>query len=99
MDNQREWKCRSCENVFETRGRRDRHHKKTHQRSAIGKSGGLQVAREEMEGEEVGKFVCQCGKEYEEGYALMRHQQNCNRAALLRDPEAGAFPPNWANNR
>jgi hypothetical protein len=97
MEDQREWKCRSCESIFESRGRRDRHHKKTHQRSGAGKSGGLQVEREE----EGGKFVCQCGREYDEARSLMRHREKCNTLTILRDPEedAGAFPPNRANNR
>jgi hypothetical protein len=97
MENQYEWKYRSYENIFETRGRRDQYNKKIYQRVAFGSSGVLQVEREE----DVGKFVCEYGKEYDEGRNLRRYRQRYNTRIILVDPEedTDAFPPNWANNR
>jgi hypothetical protein len=96
IKNQYEWKYRSYESIFETRDRRDQYNKKIHQRVIFGSSDVLQVEREE----DAGKFVCEYGKEYDEGRNLRRYRQRCNIRIILVDPEedAGAFPPNRINN-
>jgi hypothetical protein len=65
-----EWKCRNCIRVFETRGRRDAHHRSKHQ-------GLSNVTEGELQRSEDGRFVCQCGKTYQQVQALKRHQKAC----------------------
>ena len=43
IENQEQWKCRSCVEVFDTRGKRDAHQRKVHQKAATGRSERLQV--------------------------------------------------------
>jgi hypothetical protein len=72
IDNQEQWKCRSCVEVFDTRGKRNAHHRKLHQKFATGRAGRIQVQRSIA-----GKFVCECGNYYDQAQSLTRHRQGC----------------------
>jgi len=71
-----EWKCRSCTGVFETRGRRDAHHRFEHQGLANGTEG---QSRRSMSG----RFECQCGKAYQRAQELKRHQKKCETPVAI----------------
>ena len=70
-----QWHCRSCTNVFQIRGKRDSHHRKTHQQRSgrkeiIGLNRQLQRSNTET-------FECLCGKKYMMVQGLFRHQRTC----------------------
>jgi hypothetical protein len=94
IENQEQWKCRSCVEVFDTRGKRDAHHRKVHQKFAIERSGRAQVQRSVA-----GKFVCECGNSYDRAQSLKRHRQECYAAIAMieggensSEDEEGMFP-------
>lgn len=71
-----QWQCRSCERDFDTRGKRDAHHRKEHQKVTANFDGMIEnnvVTRNEG-----GKFSCQCGKEFWRLYSLQRHSKSCS---------------------
>jgi hypothetical protein len=72
IENQEQWKCRSCVKGFDTRGKRDAHHRKAHQKVATGRSERTQVQRSVA-----GKFICECGNSYDRAQSLKRHRQGC----------------------
>jgi len=79
-NNQHEWKCRTCQRQFDTRGKRDAHHRKEHQKAV----GNVNVATENNSttknaGE---KFSCPCGKEFLHPWSLQRHSKGCNAPML-----------------
>ena len=78
IENQEQWKCRSCMEVFDTRGKRDAHHRKVHQKFAVGRSGRAQVQRSAA-----GKFVCECENSYDRAQSLKRHRQKCYAAIAM----------------
>jgi hypothetical protein len=78
IENQEQWKCRSCVEVFDTRGKRDAHHRKMHQKFAVGRSERAQVQRSIA-----GKFVCECGNTYDRAQSLKRHRQGCYAAIAM----------------
>jgi hypothetical protein len=99
IGNQEQWKCRSCEQVFDTRGKRDAHHRKVHQNFTFERSGRAQVQRSDH-----GKFACECGKEYDRVQYLQRHRPSCYAAIAMieggensSEHEEGTFPcpENW----
>lgn len=75
---QEQWKCRSCVEVFDTRGKRNAHHRKVHQKFATERSGRAQVQRSVA-----GKFVCECGNCYDQAQSLTRHRQGCYAAIAM----------------
>ncbi len=77
-DNQ--WQCRRCERNFDTRGKRDAHHRKEHQKVTTNIDGMTEnngVTRNEGE-----KFSCQCGKGFWRLYSLQRHSKSCSAPML-----------------
>ena len=76
--NQDQWKCRSCLEVFNTKGKRDAHHRKIHQTFTVERSRRPQVQRSVA-----GKFVCECGNCYDRAQSLKRHRQGCYAAIAL----------------
>ena len=94
IENQEQWKCRSCVVVFDTRGKRDSHQRKVHQKAATGRSEKSQVQRSGT-----GRFVCECGNSYERAQSLKRHRQECYAAIAMieggrnnSEHEEGIFP-------
>jgi hypothetical protein len=67
------WKCRSCPRIFETVGKRDAHHRSEHQSVLSSIKGGIYRSL-------TGKFVCLCGKAYQQAQGLKRHQKKCKVA-------------------
>ena len=81
IENQEQWKCRSCANSFDTRGRRDAHYKRAHQRKVSGARGNTRnegVRRAEGE-----QFACICGRKFWHVFSLKRHEQGCYAAIAM----------------
>lgn len=78
ITNEEQWKCRSCVRVFDTKGKRDAHHKRTHQVAAVDRSGIAHTHRSVD-----GKFVCECGNGYHRSQALKRHKESCYAAIAM----------------
>jgi hypothetical protein len=77
------WKCRSCQQVFETVGKRDAHHRSKHQSLLNSADRNLQRSRN-------GKFECLCGRTYQQGQGLKQHKKRCqvtNHEAESQDVE------------
>jgi hypothetical protein len=70
-----QWICRSCGAEFETRGKRDAHHRKVHRVTGPRSQSTVKNAR--MRRSTGGKFVCQCNREYESVQALLKHKKRC----------------------
>ena len=97
VENQEQWKCRSCGQRFETRGKRDAHHRREHQGVSVGVTeasgnGGMERAVGE-------KFVCFCGIKFWHAWSLKRHRQGCYAAIAMTEGgengsehEEGMFP-------
>jgi hypothetical protein len=92
-----EWTCNSCGSGFETRGRRDSHHRKEHQNVLIERHGDS--LRHELRRSRQGKFFCECKREYETSQALKKHRTRCTQAILEQHDEndqehviEGTFP-------
>src|SRR5271169_1482508 len=71
-----EWKCRSCDIQFETRGKRDGHQRREHQRVPADDTRDLRTQVEGNPGQ--GRFVCPCGKTYSTKQSLGRHRMGCS---------------------
>ncbi len=86
-----QWICRSCGSDFETRGKRDGHHRKVHQNTVAKSQLCVQTAR--MRRSNGGKFVCECKREYESVQALRKHKKTCFAEELMDvdedDPSEG----------
>lgn len=67
------WICNTCEEEFQTRGKRDGHNQRVHRQKII-----IDVENQEMTCYENGKFICKCGRNYMWPRSLQRHQRNCN---------------------
>ena len=78
IENQEQWKCRSCVEVFDTRGKRNAHQRKVHQKAATERSERLQVQQSGT-----GRFVCECGNSYDQAQSLKRHRQRCYAAIAM----------------
>jgi len=97
IENQEQWKCRSCAHSFDTRGRRDAHYKREHQREVSdirGNTGNEGVRRAVGE-----KFECFCGIKFWHAWSLKRHRQGCYAAIAMivggensSEHEEGMFP-------
>jgi hypothetical protein len=74
-----EWHCRSCTQVFNTRGKRDAHYRREHQIVTTVKtqSGGKNMIKRS----ENGNFKCVCGNNYMLATSLKRHQKGCDLTA------------------
>jgi len=66
--------CTYCDEIFSSKGKYQNHYKKKHQ-NQIQLDEGMTVLRSED-----GKFICQCGKEFELGKSLKHHYGNCIKA-------------------
>jgi hypothetical protein len=82
---QLKWHCRSCSKAFATRGIRDAHHRREHQRVLITEASGVQ---RQVERTVDGKFECICGKVYSRGQGLNRHQSKCGGVIDALESEA-----------
>ena len=71
-----QWNCRSCHYVFETRGRRDSHHRLVHQ-------GLANTTMEASKRREDGRVECICGRRYQRVQELKRHQKACDIATNI----------------
>src|SRR4051794_17452236 len=81
IENQEQWKCRSCTNTFNTRGRRDAHYKREHQTETSAASRNYE--KRSTGRTEQGKFVCTCGKNFWRAYSLRQHEQGCYAASAM----------------
>jgi hypothetical protein len=73
-----EWHCRSCVEVFTTRGKRDAHHRKVHQK--IITVAALFDNKNTVKRSDNGNYECICGKNYMCGISLRRHRKTCEMA-------------------
>lgn len=92
-----EWRCRSCIRVFDTRGKRDSHHRREHQASSTGQTtfGEKYTVTRRRDGD----FRCVCGLGYKHSSSLKRHKTGCNIAvdvfdvtSVEEDTNNGSFP-------
>jgi hypothetical protein len=74
-ENDNTWDCRSCRLQFDSRGKRDAHHRKTHQKLAIAES--LSGHKMSVRRSTTGKFDCSCGKEFLHAQSLQLHYKRC----------------------
>src|SRR2546430_1542368 len=81
IENQKQWKCRSCANTFNTRGRKDAYYKREHQTETSASSRNYK--KRSTERTEQGKFVCACEKNFWRAYSLKRYQQGCYAAIAM----------------
>jgi hypothetical protein len=89
IENQEQWKCRSCGQGFETKGRRDSHHRREHQRASLGD--GRRDREQGIRGIGEAKFECSCGKKFGYASSLKRHRQGCYSAiAMIEGEENGS---------
>ena len=81
-----EWKCRKCDRNFETRGQRDGHNRRKHQKRVINSNlGDRDAIIERVEGD---KFVCQCQTTFTYAWSLQRHKRKCNASFLMIENES-----------
>jgi hypothetical protein len=72
IENQEQWKCRSCTQSFDIRDRRDTHYKREHQRNVSGARGNTEnMGIRRAEGEQ---FACICGKKFWHVFSLRRYE-------------------------
>lgn len=79
-ENDNTWNCRSCGLRFDSRGRRDAHHRKTHQKLAIAKSSSRGNNTLSVRRSTTGKFGCSCGKEFSHTQSLQLHYKRCSES-------------------
>jgi len=82
MDNN-QWQCHTCDQVFETRGKRDSHQRKKHQKIAITDNEQVIVGRSATSKE----FCCPCGKTFPYAHSLKRHTKTCKGTLLTRETD------------
>jgi hypothetical protein len=86
------WICKSCGSEFETKGKRDHHHRTKHQNEA--KDSNIPLTKKIRRSSE-GKFVCECQRKYESVSALRKHQKGCSGQSLMNinsgDSDEGMF--------
>ena len=72
---ERQWQCRSCDQQFDSKGKRDAHHRKEHQKLVTTHSGAHQKQR--IMRSTIKKFDCPCGKKFSHVQSLQRHCKTC----------------------
>ena len=83
--NVEKWHCRHCTRSFDSRGKRDGHYRKEHQKQCqtvtlIDENQSIQRTRE-------GKFACSCGKAFWHAQSLQRHSKGCIDAILMDEDD------------
>ena len=80
-ENQGGWKCHSCGQRFETRGKRDTRHRREHQGVDVGMT---QAAGNERRGRATGdKFAYFCETKFWRTWSLKWHKQGCYAAIAM----------------
>ena len=79
--NVEKWHCPHCIRSFDSRGKRDEHYRKEHQKECqtvtlVDENQSIQRARQ-------GKFACHCGKEFWRAQSLQRHCKGCIDSILI----------------
>jgi len=77
-----QWQCRNCERVFDTRGKRDAHQRKEHQKIVTTYDQSNQRTRSERSITSK-DFFCSCGKTFSHTQSFQRHAKSCNRSGLF----------------
>jgi hypothetical protein len=75
-----QWQCRNCVRVFDTRGMRDSHQRREHQKHANPNQQAT-ILRSATSN----TFNCPCGKEFTYAHSLQRHTKSCNGTMLMLD--------------
>jgi hypothetical protein len=73
----KEWRCRLCSIVFDSRGKRNTHQRRVHQKAIMMSTTEAAVA---VERGNDGVFRCSCGKGYQSAQSMARHRRNCDIA-------------------
>jgi hypothetical protein len=83
-----EWICNTCEEGFETKGRRDSHRERAHRQKTL-----IGIEKRGMDRSENGKFICKCGRDYMRAQALQRHQKSCKKEIFSNEivDDEGAY--------
>ena len=78
------WQCRSCIQQFESKGKRDAHHRKEHQKLVT-----INVSHEKqsIEKSTKGDFICSCGKVFLHVQSLQRHSKGCIDRILMDEDD------------
>jgi predicted SprT family Zn-dependent metalloprotease len=80
-NDRQERQYRSCERHFDTRGKRDAHHGKEHQKVVANVNGVTESnGTSRNEGE---KFSCQCGREFLHPWSRQHHSKKCTASMLM----------------
>src|SRR5271154_6479331 len=73
--NVKKWNCSHCTRNFDSRGKRDAHTRKEHQK--LCHTLDLSDQSKSVQRSEEGKFVCSCGKGFWRAQSLQRHSKGC----------------------
>ena len=78
------WQCRSCIQQFDSKGKRDAHHRKEHQKLVT-----INVSHEKqsIEKSTKGDFICSCGKAFLYAQSLQRHCKSCIDSILMNEDD------------
>jgi len=78
------WQCRSCIQQFDSKGKRDAHHRKEHQKLVT-----INVSHEKqsIEKSTKGDFICSCGKAFLHAQSLQRHSKSCIGPILMDEDD------------
>jgi hypothetical protein len=77
-----QWKCRNCDEEFDTRGRRDAHQRREHQRFVTTHNQGNQQTTFQRSTTS-NDFRCSCGKIFSYSQSLQRHVKTCTHHFLV----------------
>jgi len=78
------WQCRSCIQQFDSKGKRDAHHRKEHQKLVT-----INVLHEKqsIEKSTKGDFACSCGRAFWHAQSLQRHSKGCIDPILMDEDD------------
>src|SRR5271154_6972623 len=83
--NVEKWHCRHCTRSFDSRGKRDGHYRKEHQK--LYQSFDLGDQNKSIQRSREGKFVCSCGKGFWRAQSLQRHSKGCIDPILMDEDD------------
>ena len=79
-----QWICRTCGTGFETKERRDSHHKKEYENRSINPYS--EVLNIRIRHSNDGRLTCAYGRHYQRAQSLNRHRTSCTQWILIQRP-------------